>query len=457
MRTHFFVLFLILITPVHATEQWVHAASPNPLTYTGFGDAIDVLDNWMVIGDPENDDQAIDGGAVHVYENSQGQWQLFDTLYADEADNFDEFGSAVAIERLHDTGEVWIMVSALGDDDTGSDRGAVYGFQMLENQPITYEVKFTGDTFSRDYGSSLALNYDYVEDISTYLWVLVIGDKSAVRYVDPNNPNGGTRATGDATIYKRSGGLPWEQEPIQGLVTLDNLGTNDQFAASVATDGIYVVAGAPFADNSALGNEGVDTGAVYVYVRSGITQTWSCCSTIRATQTTRGARFGFDVDVAKQFNDNVYIYAGAPFEEDLSGRRLGAAYVWSNGNLIQKFQPTVIVGGAGENFGTSVSANGDAYFGTTEFLVGAPLSEDYKGRIYQYTFNPDYNGSNDVFIERQQMVADNRNQMPWDLGQFGKNVVTDGLNHAASSESTYLGSHKSVYTKEAPIFKDGFD
>ena len=458
MQSIYCALFILLTTSALANQQWVNAASPNPLTYSGFGDAIAVLDNWMIIGDPENDDLANDGGAVYVYENSQGSWQLFDTLYADNADNFDEFGSAVAIERLHATGEIWIMVSALGDDDLGVDRGAVYGFQKLENQSITYEAKFTGDSFSRDYGTSLALNYDYVEDIGTYLWVLVIGDKFAVRYIDPNNPNGGSHSTGAVTIYKRSGGLPWEQESIQGLVTLDNLESQDQFGTSVATDGIYVVAGAPFADNPGIaGNDGIDNGAVYVYVRSGITQTWSCCSIMRASQTNRGARFGFAVDVAKQFNDNVYIYTGAPFEEDINGRRIGAVYVQSNGNLIQRFIPTVIEGGVGEQFGTSVSANGDAYFGTTEFLVGAPLSEDYKGRIYQYTFNPDYNGSNDVFIERQQIVAHNRNLAPWSLGQFGKIVVTDGLNHAASSESTQLGSHKSVYSREMPIFINGFE
>ena len=135
------VLFILFSTSVYANDQWVNAASPDPLNYSGFGDAIAVMDNWMVIGDPENDDVANGGGAVHVYDNSQGQWQLFDTLYADAADNFDAFGSAVAIERLHSTGEIWIMASALGDDDTGSDRGAVYGFQMLQDQPITYEVK----------------------------------------------------------------------------------------------------------------------------------------------------------------------------------------------------------------------------------------------------------------------------------------------------------------------------
>ncbi len=456
MRLINFTLFCLISSTLLADEEWTHAASPNPLTYNGFGDAIAVMDNWMVIGDPENDDMATDGGAVHVYDKSQGQWQLFDTLYAEDVNNFDELGSAVAIERLHATGEIWIFASALGDDDAGADVGAVYGFQMVDGQTFTYDdVKLFGDAFSRNFGTSLALNYDYVEDIGTYLWVLVVGDDRAVQYIDPQNPNAGTRSVGGVTIFKRSGGLPWEQEIIQGIPPLGD--SFAQLGTSVATDGIYVVAGAPFLDNSDLGSDGVDQGGVYVYVRGGINQLWTCCSVVRPAQSTQGARYGFSVDVAKQFNDNVYIYAGAPFEEDLDGRKIGAAYVTSNGNLIQKFQPTIIEGAVGEEFGTSVSANGDAYFGTTEFIVGAPMSEERKGRIYQYTFNPDFNGSNEVFIERTQIVANNRDQQPWDLGQFGKTVVTDGLNHAASSASNYLGSHKSVYSSELPIFINGFE
>ncbi|VAW47755.1 hypothetical protein MNBD_GAMMA02-1619, partial [hydrothermal vent metagenome] len=310
MRLFNCILFILFSTSVYASEQWANAASPDPLNYSGFGDAIAVLDNWMVIGDPENDDMATDGGAVHVYDNSQGQWQLFDTLYAENADNFDAFGSAVAIERLHNTGEIWIMASALGDDDApGNDIGAVYGFQMVDGLSFTYDgVKLFGDSLSRNFGTSLALNYDYVEDIGTFLWVLVVGDEFAHQYIDPDFPNNGTRSTGGVTIFKRSGGLPWERELVQGLPPL-----GDSFArlgTSVATDGIFIVAGAPFLDNNALGNDGVDQGGVYVYARSGITQTWNCCSIVRAN-TTRGARFGFSVDVAKQFNENVYIYAGA--------------------------------------------------------------------------------------------------------------------------------------------------
>lgn len=453
MHIFFTLLLVLLSTSALPAKQWVNAVSPDPLTNSGFGDAMAVIDNWMVIGDRLNDDIETDGGAVYVYEKFQGQWQLFDTLYAEDTDSFDYFGTAVAIERLHDTGEIWIMASALGDDDAGGDRGAVYGFQMLQDEPITYEVKLTGDSFSRNFGTSLALNYDYVEDINTFLWVLVVGDEFAVRYINPNNPNSGTKSTGGVTIFKRSGGLPWEQEPIQGLSTLDDLNHSDRLGTSVATDGIYVVAGAPYADNP----NGFDQGKVYAYVRSGITQTWSCCSIINSSLSTQGARYGFSVDVAKQFNENVYIYIGAPFEEDITGRRTGAAYVWSNGNLIQKFLPTVITGSIGEEFGTSVSANGDAFFGTTEFLVGAPSSEDRKGRIYQYTLNPNFNGSDDVFIERTQIVAYNRNQTPWDTGQFGKVVSTDGLNHAASSESNTTGSAKSVYSSEISIFSDGFE
>ncbi len=80
MSSLFRMILLMITLPVMANEQWINAASPNPLNNNEFGRALAVMDDWMIIGDPANDDMAQNGGAVFVYEKSQGFWQLFDTL-----------------------------------------------------------------------------------------------------------------------------------------------------------------------------------------------------------------------------------------------------------------------------------------------------------------------------------------------------------------------------------------
>lgn len=450
------VLFCLLMSAnALADIEWVNDIQPNPLTFTGFGDDLAIMGEWLVVGDTKNDDMANDAGAVHIYNNSTGQWVLYQTLYASNPDISDELGSAVDIEIKHDTGELWVVGAALRDDDVNLDNGAVYAWTLDDMGVFVLDEKFTGiNLVNQNFGSDIALNYDYIPEINAELWVLVIGDDAKRHMV-----NGQNTATGGVTIYKKlAGPHVWEEETIQtGQLYLDGLTGNDWIGRSVAIDGATIVLGAPGDDDHNLpGTDGGNMGAIHVLTRDQLTQTWACCSIAYPSYREKSANFGHDVDIIKQPNDNRIIMASAPFEKEQGNHSIGAVYAWFNGAEAQRLQPQIYPGGQGEFFGGSIAANGDPLIGDTEFWVGAPYSEDRKGRIYHYSLNPNYDGNNDLYLLQNQIVAYNREQNPWDTGQFGLKVATDGLHAATSSQSNYVGNHSSVYTAELPIFKNGF-
>ncbi|WP_154222271.1 FG-GAP repeat protein [Marinicella rhabdoformis] len=440
-----------------ADTEWVNDLQPTPLTFSGYGDGMAIMDEWMAVGDPLNDDQDTDAGAVYIYNNSSGQWLLYQTLYADDAGLRDELGSSVDIERKHDTGELWVVASALKDDDVNLDNGAVYAWHLDDMGVFVQQEKFTGvNLISQNFGSSIALNYDYISEIDAELWVLVVGDDFKRHQV-----MGQTRATGGVTVFKKLAGPghQWEEEPVQtGMAYLDTLTSVDQIGHSVSIDGSTIIAGAPGDDDHTLpNNDGTDMGAIHVLTRDNLTQTWSCCGIAYPDYRERSAQFGYDVEVIKQPNNNRIIMATAPYEKDQNNRPKGSAYVWFNSLQVQRIEPQIQTGTSGEFFGGSIAANGDEYFGSTELLIGSHFSNNQKGRIYHYSINPNYDGiSDDLYLLKEQIVAHNRDQSPWDVGQFGFHVSTDGKNHATSSVANRVGNHKSVYTAELPIFKNGF-
>ncbi|HPQ87900.1 MAG TPA: FG-GAP repeat protein [Gammaproteobacteria bacterium] len=452
-------LLLLFTMSTSAQTEWISAVEPNPLTDNGFGDGLANMGKWLVVGDPQDDTNVNNGGAVHVYQDVNGQWQLFQTLHADDAESNDKLGTAVDIEVKHDTGETWIAASAINDDDAGTDKGAVYLFELDVNNTGLFiqQKKLNGGASSANFGISLAMNYDYVEEIDAYLWVLAVGDDYFNR---PDPIGGGTHNTGTVFIYKKNAGIGnnlWEEEPIQVSQSfLDSLDFSDRFGASVSVDGIYVLAGTPNYDRHDLGTDGIDVGAVFLLYRSGLTMTWECCTIVTTPTPIRSANFGTDAEVIKQPGNNIIIMGGSPLEKDINNRQIGSVDVWFNGGHVQKLYPPIIAGGAGEHFGASLAANGDEFFGSTKMLVGAPFSEDHKGIVYEYRLNPDYDGMNDFYILNQTIVGTNRTSYPWDFGRFGTNISTDGRSHTASSDSNYIGSHRRVLTQETPIFANGF-
>jgi hypothetical protein len=164
---------------------------------------------------------------------------------------------------------------------------------------------------------------------------------------------------GSVYIFLRTG-TSWSEEDN---LTASNAGANDQFGASVAlsNDGNTLAVGAPFEDSSTTGinngtNEGAsDSGAAYVFVRSGIS--WSEEAYIKPSITSAQDNFGTAVALS---NDGNTLAVGAPGEDD-TATDSGAAYVfvrsgtsWSQEAYLKASNPD-----AQDAFGHSLALSGD--------------------------------------------------------------------------------------------------
>jgi trimeric autotransporter adhesin len=158
----------------------------------------------------------------------------------------------------------------------------------------------------------------------------------------------------------------------QAYLKASNTGVDDYFGYSVAVSGDTVVVGAKNEDSAATGvngnqsdNSATNSGAAYVFVRSGTT--WSQQAYLKASNTGAGDIFGSSVAVS---GDTVVI--GAAFEasaatgvngsqSDNSAAQSGAAYVfvrtgtsWSQQAYLKASNT-----GANDTFGYSVAVSGD--------------------------------------------------------------------------------------------------
>ncbi len=104
-------------------EERISPDNPLPFDFAGASVALD--GDVLAIGSYPNDNaNGEDAGAVYVYRFDGTSWKPSETkLLASDGVAFDYFGSEVAVE-----GDV-VVVSAMGADHLGPDRGAVYTFR----------------------------------------------------------------------------------------------------------------------------------------------------------------------------------------------------------------------------------------------------------------------------------------------------------------------------------------
>ena len=173
-----------------------------------------------------------------------------------------------------------------------------------------------------------------------------------------------------------------QQAYIKASNTEKGLEVEDNFGWSVAISGDTMVIGAPNEDSNATGvngnqtnNSATDSGAAYVFVRSGTN--WIQQAYLKASNTGGNDVFGFSVAVS---GDTVVV--GARWESsnatgvngnqsNNSASAAGAAYVFvrSGTNWIQQAYLKASNTGASDIFGRSVAISGDT------IVIGAGLED----------------------------------------------------------------------------------
>ncbi|MBL8949698.1 MAG: integrin, partial [Myxococcaceae bacterium] len=220
--------YVLLVNRPKAGQTYVKAASFNSV---GLGSSVALSGDTLVVGAPSDrgvaDISVAGPGAVYVFVRSAGRWAQQARLLAPNPTPGDNFGHAVALE-----------------------------------------------------GNTLVIGMPYDDSAA-----LGVGGSSA----DDSRFNSGA-----AYVFVRSG-TTWSVQAYLKPATASN--ENDYFGWGVSLSGDTVVVTAPGEDSAAVGvggdvndNTAIDSGAAYVYVRSG--STWSFQAYLKASNTGRLDAFG---------------------------------------------------------------------------------------------------------------------------------------------------------------------
>jgi len=228
------------------------------------------------------------------------------------------FGYSVGLSGNGDT-----MAVGAYDEDRG--KGAAYIFTRSGS---TWSQQNRLTSSNAEPGDSLGCSVAVSDDGNTIV-AGAFDEDSLLRGIQP--PNEGSNdarsdvSTGAAYVFVRNG-TAWTQ---QAFIKATNTRLNDQFAWALALsrDGNTLAVGAHLEDSGATGLNGnqedasaEDSGAVYVYVRTGTT--WTPASYVKASNTKASAEFG----ISLALNGDGKVLAVGAFKEGGGGTGVNPAH-----------------------------------------------------------------------------------------------------------------------------------
>ena len=326
-----------------------------------------------VNGDQTNNSASF-SGAAYVFVRSGSTWSQEAYLKASNTGSSDSFGNKVSISADGSR----IAVSADGEDSNATgvngnetdnsafSAGATYVFVRSGSTWSQEAYIKASNTESQDYfGRSLALSGD-----ATRLVVGADQEDSNATGINGNQADNSATRAGAAYVFVRTGST-WSQE---AYVKASNTEIQDFFANSVSldSDGNTMAIGATGEDSSATGingneadNNGFNSGAVYVFSRSG--STWTQQAYIKQSNTDPGDNFSINLSLTAS-GDGLLVGANgeAGYDSGVGGNQSsndvsnsGAAYLFerSGSTWSQSLYLKACNVNAGDYFGVGVALN----------------------------------------------------------------------------------------------------
>ena len=276
----------------------------------------------------QNDNSAIDSGAVYVYSRADAVWSQQAYIKASNTGTNDLFGASVALSADGQTLAVGadgedsasVGIDANQDDNSNDDSGAVYVYARAGGGWNQQAYVKASNTSSLDlFGTSVALSANGE--------ILVVGapqEASASTGVDGDQSDNSAVGAGAVYVYTRAGSV-WTQ---QAYIKASNTDEGDFFGNDVAlsADGKILVVGARGENSAAIGvggdqrdNSAADAGAAYVYIQAGAM--WTQLTYVKAANTGAGDLFGNRVALSA---DAQTLVVGAPNEDSAAAGIDGA-------------------------------------------------------------------------------------------------------------------------------------
>lgn len=355
----------------------------------GLSVAVSQDGNTLAVGAPFEDSGAIgingnqadnsapQAGAVYVFSRSDGIWTQQAYIKASNGEAGDEFGWDLA---LSDDGNT-LAVGADGEDSAATgingnqadnsalNAGAAYVFTRSSGgvwSQQTY-IKASNAQVTDLFGGGISLSGD-----GDTLAVGAGKEDSAATGINGNQADNLADGAGAAYVFTRNGGT-WTQ---QAYVKASNTGASDTFGnvLFLSSDGNTLAVGVGNEDSFSTGvngngsdNSALESGAVYVFTRSGAT--WSQQAYVKASNTDAGDLFGVTVALS---GDGNTLAVGARAEDsaatgingtqsDNSALSAGAAYVFVRSSGVWSQQAYIKASNAEavDQFGCGVALSGD--------------------------------------------------------------------------------------------------
>ncbi len=343
-------------------EDWTQQAkllASDGAMFDTFGISVAVSGNTIVVGAPQHDDaEATDSGAAYVFvRDNEGNWTEQAKLIVPIPARGTFFGQSVAI-----SGNT-VLIGAIGDRNNGLPTGSAYVFVRDNNGDWTQQTKLTDidGTFINQFGWSVALDSN----------TAIVGDRS---------DDGATVGTNSGSVYVfvRDNADNWTR---QAKLTANDAAQGDEFGYVVALDSNTAVVGARYDDDIEAGT--TDSGSAYVFVRDN-EDSWTQQAKLTANDGATFDEFGFAVAI-----DGDTVVIGAPgYSEAGVGLHIGAAYVFArtDNTWMQEAKWTVDDAAPSDNFGWSVAINGDT---VAVGAIGDDELANGSGAVYVYDLSAD--------------------------------------------------------------------
>lgn len=376
--------------------------------------------NATGINNNETNTDADNSGAVYVFTRTDTDWSQQAYIKASNTRFNNYFGSSVTLSANGNTLAVGAHLedgNATGingnqtQGSVGNNTGAVYVF-VRDDDSWTQQayVKSFNTGSEHRFGQSIALSADgntlavgaYREN-SDATDTCVPGEEEC----DSAMANNDASLSGAVYVYTRSD-TTWTEE---AYVKASNTGAGHRFGRSVAlaADGNTLAVGAFEEDSDATdvggdqsNSNAEDSGAVYVFTRSGTT--WTQQAYIKASNTRERDRFGWSLALAADGNTlavGAYREGGEAvgvggIQDNTEDKDIGAVYVFTRSATLWAPQAYVKASNTetDDEFGWSValSGNGDT------LAVGAPLENSNAKDIGGDQTNNDASNSGAVYL-----------------------------------------------------------
>jgi hypothetical protein len=381
-----------------------------------FGFSVGVSGDTAVVGARLDDNGAIsDQGSAYVFTRNGSNWtQQQKLLGVETTQRNDQFGSAVAIRGdtiavgspahefigsianhgaiyiFNRSGAVWTRTDKLVHADPAPDALgtslAFDGNSIIAGAPSKNSARGAAYVFAAAPNTHLRLTASDGEANMLFGTAAAVSGNTAVISAESMR-NGTNIERGAAYVFVRDG-ENWIQ---QAKLLPSDAASSTRFGNSVAISGDTIVVGATFN----LNNSGLNSGAAYVFTRSGAS--WTEQAKLIASDSVGNMWFGSSVGI-----DGDTIVVGARNAPVGTTQNQGAAYIYTRTGTIwtQQQKLSAADGAEGHAFGISAAVSGNTVVIGSMFSTGGGAAHVFVRNGAAWTQQVRLAGSNNTAFGR---------------------------------------------------------